>query len=595
MTSLTDVQQRALQAWRDHRTVVVQACPGSGKTRVFVEAIRQEIATCAPGRRGIAALSFTNAAQDEVQMRIGNNLVPPHFLGTLDSFLWRFIVVPFGHLAGVRVEGPVLVAAKIANTLSYPEFRYGEAKDTIPLMQCDLRPNITGSMEVHFKGASAETSKRAARSALAAKQRYWGSSGRLTHSDAQYVAALLLTGEHGAAIRSLLAYRFAAVLVDECQDTRGYMADALVAIANTEEIRMFAVGDPDQSIYGFGGGAKTILHRISSVSGAITCELDETHRCSRRIAKVASALSRRGAHICARPMAADGSALLVVHSHPYLQPTVQDILPVLERAGVWSGGGDRAILARTNSTLNKLRGSASGDCPLSSSIADRAAKAAERFRNGDPRTGFNIMSFALANLFKIEPDASGLHGAGIAREQWRRIIYDLLREAAQDCSPTETWGEWRIRLRTAFEIAAEKLDRGAKLGIYFKKGQDKDEGKPLSFTAKASSRLGQMESFESVHAVKGREFETVLFYVPKPHALHAKCPSEEWWSDTDLDSEEREVAFVAVSRAKANLILAIHEETAAKLRQLHPSFIALFDELRVEPVGNLRTRRKKGA
>ena len=68
--------------------------PGSGKTRALVARFLQ---TAAAQHRGVALLSFTNAAVDEVRRRTGGSaqaLKAPHFVGTIDSFLHRFIVTP---------------------------------------------------------------------------------------------------------------------------------------------------------------------------------------------------------------------------------------------------------------------------------------------------------------------------------------------------------------------------------------------------------------------------------------------------------------------------------------------------------------------
>ena len=75
-------------------TRVVEAGPGSGKTRALVERYLQE---AQESTRGIALISFTNAAVDEVRRRASSTpelLRAPHFVGTIDSFLHRFIVTP---------------------------------------------------------------------------------------------------------------------------------------------------------------------------------------------------------------------------------------------------------------------------------------------------------------------------------------------------------------------------------------------------------------------------------------------------------------------------------------------------------------------
>src|ERR1700722_16925156 len=73
---------------------VVEAGPGSGKTRALVARYLQEASR---PERGVALLSFTNAAVDEARRRASSAphlLRAPHFVGTIDTFLHRFVVTP---------------------------------------------------------------------------------------------------------------------------------------------------------------------------------------------------------------------------------------------------------------------------------------------------------------------------------------------------------------------------------------------------------------------------------------------------------------------------------------------------------------------
>ena len=78
----------------------ISACPGAGKTRCIVERARDVFADAA-SRNALAFLSFTHAAVDELEARLSRDqILPqpvfPHFIGTFDSFIWHFLVSPFG-------------------------------------------------------------------------------------------------------------------------------------------------------------------------------------------------------------------------------------------------------------------------------------------------------------------------------------------------------------------------------------------------------------------------------------------------------------------------------------------------------------------
>ena len=83
----------------DSSTFVV-ACPGAGKTRVLTERARRLFRNMPEGR-GVAFLSFTQAAVFELETRLRQEgILPsptfPSFIGTFDSFVWQFLVAPFG-------------------------------------------------------------------------------------------------------------------------------------------------------------------------------------------------------------------------------------------------------------------------------------------------------------------------------------------------------------------------------------------------------------------------------------------------------------------------------------------------------------------
>lgn len=102
MTELTDEQKEFLEA---EGRIVLCACPGSGKTFIVGKKLLKYLQTWSYPYRGIAVLSFTNVASEEI-VRQTSQLSEdgflfvdfPHFIGTLDSFINNFIFLRFGYL-----------------------------------------------------------------------------------------------------------------------------------------------------------------------------------------------------------------------------------------------------------------------------------------------------------------------------------------------------------------------------------------------------------------------------------------------------------------------------------------------------------------
>ena len=79
----------------------LRACAGSGKTEVVGMKAAYEIKQWNELNKGIAVLSFTNDAveviKDRVKKFVGNNGIYPHYIGTLSSFIYSYIVQPFAY------------------------------------------------------------------------------------------------------------------------------------------------------------------------------------------------------------------------------------------------------------------------------------------------------------------------------------------------------------------------------------------------------------------------------------------------------------------------------------------------------------------
>ena len=93
MRTPTAEQQAVLDS--PARVRVVRSAPGSGKTWLVAELIRQELDKWPTKTSGIAALSFTRVGGDEIRKAMGYELGHPHFVGTIDAFLFRYVVRPF--------------------------------------------------------------------------------------------------------------------------------------------------------------------------------------------------------------------------------------------------------------------------------------------------------------------------------------------------------------------------------------------------------------------------------------------------------------------------------------------------------------------
>lgn len=112
--------------------VVLCACPGSGKTYVVAQKLLQYINKWNRPHQGVAVLSFTNVASNEIEKQTRELMVEgfeigyPHYIGTLDSFINNFILLRFGYLMMDEARRPT-IAIKDIFTVPYGYWR-GECR-----------------------------------------------------------------------------------------------------------------------------------------------------------------------------------------------------------------------------------------------------------------------------------------------------------------------------------------------------------------------------------------------------------------------------------------------------------------------------------
>lgn len=229
---MTDIEDRRAAAVRLQRQVVdhpapfyVQACPGAGKTRVIVE--RHLARGGATGRRGRALVSFTNVACNEIHQRCHDAghvdlLRFPHFVGTIDTFIWRYLVRPFITAERYRdridswdrINATVTVKGKREYKLRLSDFQF---RHDLTTSECTARFQVFNHTYRIFRTLEKEDLlDQAGQLAVSARTEY-AKQGHVTGHEIRILALHYLRTQ-GSAIASLLGTRFDELVVDEAQD-----------------------------------------------------------------------------------------------------------------------------------------------------------------------------------------------------------------------------------------------------------------------------------------------------------------------------------------------------------------------------------------
>jgi DNA helicase-2/ATP-dependent DNA helicase PcrA len=269
------------EAVRSSSNTVVLAGPGSGKTETLVIKIAHLLSSGIRAPRGLACLTYNNDTVKEFRNRLAGFGIHPGrrvFLGTVHSFCLNCILRPFGSLVSERFSGGIRVAAeKQAGSLleqAMDQVGLNETSSWVATRltrlrrRIDCREDISGFAEADIQ----------------VLDRYRASleTNGLVDFEEMVSSALRFVREEDW-IPPLLAARFPWLIIDEYQDLGGPLHSIVTTLLETTDIRVFAVGDPDQTIYDFTGASPEYLRVLSERDDFRSISLRFNYRSGKRL------------------------------------------------------------------------------------------------------------------------------------------------------------------------------------------------------------------------------------------------------------------------------------------------------------------------
>jgi DNA helicase-2/ATP-dependent DNA helicase PcrA len=266
---------------------VMLAGPGSGKTKTLTIKMARMLAEDVKPPRGIACITYNNQCARELKRRLKTLGVDDGHrasIGTLHGFCLKHIVLPYAQLAKLPKTYPITVAST-AETNSIQQKALGK---TIGVdNRWDARFEAYRRTILDRASEEWRTKDEQAAQVIEAYESILDAKG-LIDFDGMVLIGLHLVKEHGW-VRKALAARFHILVVDEYQDL-GHPLDQLVQCLCFEGgMRLLAVGDPDQSIYGFTGAEPRLLRELSERDEVQAVQLKLNYRCGSQIIQASKA------------------------------------------------------------------------------------------------------------------------------------------------------------------------------------------------------------------------------------------------------------------------------------------------------------------
>lgn len=235
--------------------IILNACPGSGKTTTIAYKLIQLIKECHIDFgefAGIICLSFTNVAKDEVNEKYkeftGKLLSFPNEASTIDSFIYSYITKPFIHLIDpsfkkVQIIDDSIIIDDILKS-NYQLIR-SHAKYLFRFNPSTIDYKIDGTT-FSTRGGDGTQAFNNYCNAVKTQQL---SLGLLKSSDSEYYALQILN--NFPRIGEWLIKRFPFIMIDEAQDTSEIQHAIFDNLIKLGLKNIEFVGDPYQSLYEF--------------------------------------------------------------------------------------------------------------------------------------------------------------------------------------------------------------------------------------------------------------------------------------------------------------------------------------------------------
>jgi DNA helicase II / ATP-dependent DNA helicase PcrA len=572
---LTDKQREVV--YEKHGLFVVKACPGSGKTLTVAVRLSRLLNEWRNPHAGIAVMSFTNIAWQEVERYLAQSCditVPlgyPHFLGTIDSFINRFIFLPFGHKVmgcGIRPELTGLPHDDYEPIGRWLYWRNAECNK----YGCHLndfsynerRELMTLAAHSHFNKCQSGHEPCAR---LKAK---FTTAGYATQADANYFALKLL--EQLPELASAVSRRFPVLIIDEAQDSSSIQMRIVEILIRAGVKEVMFVGDPYQAIYEW-RQAEPRLFEVKFNQWQDNCVwLSENWRSTQSICNLACRLANSAGRINAmnREIAYYDHVPLLYgyNSETELPGLLQAFREHCASHGI--DGNAVSVLTRSREFINAV---VPGTVPVfglmpwrdDDAVTRQIAHSKYMFDGGDVRGALRRLEVAAyKNLtgksnHRHEDVMTYARSRGMGK--WRGLLFRLLCELPESKDLISAWLPGANRVVSShyfFQNCTLQIKNDRQPNIYSALRFEEVFAPPTLKTETGITTMG------TVHSVKGRSLDAVFLALKLKGATGPKYTN--LFDSNLLETEELRIVYVAVTRARKALALAVPQTSIARWR-----------------------------
>ncbi len=581
MTVFTDEQQAYIQSSINEH-VYLEACPGSGKTEVVAAKVAREADGWDKYPGGMAILSFANSSTEELKRRIfkylpSSSSLFPHFLGTIDSFIYKNIVNPLASQFTDYRDADGDCSIRIVEASSIIGFRTtwgiaGRGNVYAHHYSIDIGNGgvvfNTGDNITDRALNSVELEDWQQKDLIDTKERML-KGGYATYKDVESLALKALCQKDFEHYLKLLALKYPLIIIDECQDLSAEQLMILKQLSGGG-VRLHFIGDLHQSIYGFRDVDPNAVKQFTLENSFTNVELTRNFRSCQKIINLCGTLIGRH-NIVGQLTRLEPSCYLAQYE---TSPT--ELVSIFEKLS--AEYNNAVIVARGHSVLQKFRTSATNLKPI-----HKLALAIKLF-NCDDMEAIDE-SITLYSEFiryyiseSVKPNSFNCPQIIESNLTWRRFLFLSLEYISDETlrDMDVNWSSWTKKAKENIRSLPEESFVFDEVKAVIKVMETINLRAPSGEASDlVCDSLGQVMSVKvgrrktTIHGAKGETHDVTMLVSA---ASASGQPGSHWKSWLkDENSEAARFAYVASSRPKHRLIWGV--------KKLKPVDRKTFEEL----------------
>lgn len=578
------------QAFLDARgKIVLNACPGSGKTTTVAKKLMllQEEYTSKFGRfSGIACLSFTNTAKDEISEKYfelsGDYLEFPHTVSTIDSFINQFITLPFYYLLKNQCSRPKIIDdEKYIDSMWQIKYvdKNGKERD-------GLNPSLLKFKAKNYRNIFYTYAPRKLRLEVDGSFTFQGnppdpkkvdvnvfkdyakylfksrlSKGLISTQDSAFIALHLLQKYNK--IGEILAKRFPHIIVDEAQDNSAIQHALFDKLAELGLANLEFIGDPYQSLYEWRDADPGLFNtKYADTQNWQGLDLTDNRRSPQRIIDCFSILRKQGDPVINTACTSDKQLPVIVYR--YNQTNSPLIVQHYDRYCAENRLENNQIVVRGNALKKKMLGKSADQEPWKSNLPYQIIDDRHKYEGNEIKAAIKaIRTIAVSliakgkGIIEIKEMEQELKTDNHFNARLLNLLHDL---PSFDLTISNWTTSTQTFLKKELELA-EDVNFEQKERSYKGKFDKAILNEPLKDHFKRSYSESRIP-ITTVHQVKGKSLDSILLFFNESKHKDNITFSDIESSGQNFPIEKQRIIYVALSRPKHLLGMAFPESVS---------------------------------